>query len=49
MKCFRAVILQLDAMTPDTVLQAVKQAIHPNTQFFDFISLHPLAMIDELF
>ena len=31
------------------MLQVVKQAIGPNTQFFDSLSLQPLSSIDELF
>ena len=31
------------------VLQGVKQAIRPNTQFFDLLSLHPTTTVDELF
>ena len=27
----------------------IKQAIHPNTKFFDSLSLYPLATVDELF
>ena len=42
MKCFGVAILQLDTVSPDTVLQAVKQAIRLNTQFFDSLSQHPL-------
>ena len=49
MKRFGVAILQLEAMSLDTVLQAVKQAIFLNTQFFDSLSLHPPTMIDELF
>ena len=49
MKCFRAALLQLDSVSSDTTLQAVKQAIRLNTQFFDSLSLQPSASIDELF
>ena len=49
MKHFGAVILQLDAVSLNTVLQAVKQAICPNTQFFDSLSLHPSIIVDEMF
>ena len=49
MKRFGAAILQLEAVTPYTILQAVKQAIRLNTQFFDSLSLHPPMTIDELF
>ena len=49
MKHFGAATLQLDAVSPDIVLLEVKQAIRPNTQFFDLLSLHPLITIDELF
>ena len=49
MKHFGAAILQLEVVIPDTILQAVKQAIRPNTQFFDSLSLHPPTTIDELF
>ena len=45
MKCFGVVILQLDIVILDIVLQA----ICPNTQFFDSLSLHPPTSIDELF
>ena len=48
MKRFGVMLLQLDSMSSDTVLQAVKQAIHWNTQFFDSLSLQPPASIDEL-
>ena len=36
-------------MSPNTALQAVKQDILPRSQFFDSLSLQPLASIDELF
>ena len=49
MKRFGAVVLQLETVSPDTVLQALKQVIRPNTQFFDSLSLHPPTTIDELF
>ena len=49
MKHCGVAILQLDAVSPDTILQAMKQAIRHNTQFFDSLSLHPLATVDELF
>ena len=49
MKCFGAVILQLDVMSPDTVLKVVMQAIFPNSQFFDSLLLHPPTTVDELF
>ena len=49
MKRSGAAILQLDVVSPDTVLQAMKQAIRPNTQFFDSLSLHPPTTVDELF
>ena len=40
-KCFRIAILQLNVVSPDIVLQVVKQDIRPNTQFFHSLSLHP--------
>ena len=49
MKCFIVAILQLDAISPDTVLHVVKQAIRHNTQFFYSLSLHPPTTIDDLF
>ena len=49
MKRFGVAILQLDVVSLDTILQAVKQFICLNTQFFDSLSLHPLTTIDELF
>ena len=49
MKRFRATFLQLDVVSPDTVLQTMKQDIRPNTQFFDLLSMHPPMTIDELF
>ena len=42
MKCFGAIILQLDPLSPNTVLHVVKQTICLNTQFFDSLSLHLL-------
>ena len=49
MKCVGEPIHQLDVVSPDTVLQAVKLVIHPNTQFFDSLSLHPPTTIDKVF
>ena len=49
MKRFGTAILQHDTVSPDTFLQVVKQAIRPNTQFFDLLSLHAPTTIDELF
>ena len=49
MKSFGVALLQLDTVSSDTGLQAAKQAIRPNTQFFNSLSLHPPASIDELF
>ena len=49
MKRFGAAILQLDIVSTNTVMQAVKQAIHPNTKFFDSLSLHPSTTVNELF
>ena len=49
MKRFRVAILQLYTMSKDTVMQAIKQAIFPNSQFIDSLSLHLLTTIDELF
>ena len=49
MKRFRAALLQLDSVSPDTTLQVVKQAIHLNSLFFDSFSLQPPTSIDELF
>ena len=49
MKPFGVALQQLEAVNSDTALQAVKQVIHPNTQFFDSLSLHPPSSIDELF
>ena len=48
MKWFRSALLQLDSISPNTALKAVKQAIRPNTQFFDSLSLQPPNLIDEL-
>ena len=36
MKRFGVAILELDAISPDTILQLVKQAIRPDIQFFLF-------------
>ena len=47
MKIFGLAPLQLDSISYDIALQAVKQAIRPNTLFFDSLSLQPLASIDE--
>ena len=49
MKGFGAVILQFEVVSPEIVLQVVKQVIRSNTQFFDLLSLHPSTIIDELF
>ena len=49
MKRFQVAILQLKAMSTNTVLQTMKQAIRPNTQFFDSHSLHLPTIVDELF
>ena len=49
MKQFRVTLLQLDFVSTDTALQAVKQVNRPNTQFFDSLSLQPLTSINELF
>ena len=49
MKCFGAAILQLNVVSTAMVMQAVKQAICPNTQFFNSLSLHPPAIVNELF
>ena len=49
MKRFGVAILQLDVISPNTILQAVKQAICYNSQFFDSLSLYLLTTIDELF
>ena len=48
MKRFRVALLQLEAVSPNTVLQAIKQAIRQRSQFFDSLSLQPLASVDEL-
>ena len=49
MKRFGAALWQLDYVSSNTALQAVKQAIRSNTQFFDSLSLQPPILIDELF
>ena len=49
MKRFGATILQLEVVSLNIFLQAVKQAIRPNTQFFDSLSLHLPTTIDKLF
>ena len=49
MKSFGAALLQLDTVSSDTGLQAAKQAIYPNTQFFNSLCLKSVASIDELF
>ena len=49
MKHFEVAILQLDVVSLDMILQAVKQVIRLNTQFFDSLSLHPPTTVDELF
>ena len=49
MKHFGVSMIQLDSVSSDTTLQAVKKAICPNTQFFDSFSLQPPTLIDELF
>ena len=49
MTCFEATILQLEVVSPDTVLQVVKEAINPNTQFFNSLLLFPPTTIDKLF
>ena len=49
MKHFEAVVLQLETISTDTFLQVVKQAIRPNTQFFDSLSLQSSKIMDELF
>ena len=49
MKRFGGVIHQLEAVSMDFVMQAVKQAVRPGSQFFSSISLKPPASIDELF
>ena len=49
MKRFGSALLQLDSISSDTALQAVKKAIRPNTRFFDSLSLQPPTSIDELF
>ena len=49
MKHLGVAILHLEAVSTYMVLQAVKQAIHPDIQFFDSLSLHPPIIVDELF
>lgn len=49
MKWFGGAILQLDGVNMDTFMQAINEAIHPNTLFFNSISLEPPHSIDELF
>ena len=49
MKRFGAAILQLNVVSFNIVLQAVKQAIRPNTQFFGLLLLHSSTTIDKLF
>lgn len=49
MKWFGEAILQLDGLSMDIVMQAINEAIHPNTPFFNSISLEPSHSIDELF
>ena len=49
MKRFGVALLQLEAMSSDTTLQAVNKPFAPNMQFFDSLSLHPPSSIDELF
>ena len=49
MKHFGEAILQLEVVSTDTVLRIVKQAIYPNTQFLDLLSLHPPLIVEELF
>lgn len=49
MKWFGEAILQLDGVSVDIVMQAINEAIHPNTPFFNSISLKPSHSIDELF
>ena len=49
MKRYRAAILQLNVVSLNTVLQAVKQAIRPYTQFFGSLLLNPSTTIDKLF
>ena len=49
MKRFGAAILQLEAVSTDSVLQAVKQVIRPTTQFLDSLALHPPTTKEELF
>lgn len=49
MKWFGETILQLDGVSMDIVMQAINEVIHPNTPFFNSISLEPSHSIDELF
>ena len=49
MKCVGVAIHQLDDVSPNKVLQEVKQDILPNTKFFDSLSLHSPSTIDEMF
>ena len=49
MKCFGVMILQLDAISLNTVLQAMKQVVRPNIQFIDSLSLYSPITINELF
>ena len=48
MKCFGAVILQLESVTIELIMQAVKETIQPNTPFFASLSLDPPGSVDEL-
>ena len=49
MKRFGVAILQLNEVSMDTVIQAIKEAIFPNTHFFNSISLDPPLSIEEFF
>ena len=49
MKRFKGIIHQLEVVNMDSIMQAVKQAIRPGSQFFNLISLKPPMLIDELF
>ena len=49
MKLFRGAILQLDSVSMNTVMLAVKQAVKPNTLFFNSLALEPLGLVDGLF
>ena len=49
MKSFGVVILQLDIVSTDTMMQPIKQAIRPNTQFLNSFSLHPSTTVGKLF